>query len=464
VPRRAGERRPTRMRGRNGDVGRTNYSIRAVHRVCEILDLLQQAPRGAALLDVARATRLPKSSAFRYLATLERRRYVERDPVTGSYRAGSAFLPLRAHEPELLARRARPHMERHRDRQGDRRQPPRPAGASDPRGGGHAPADPAHPHRSGRLPGGDGRHARARLRPRRRRARDRRPLRGRPGHRQQPAGRHQLQRSGQPLPARPGRRDRRRPVGGRLRGRRRASRALPVSEIRGRSGNRGAGISLLMRDAMILIRAGMRPRCRGDNRSSRRGGCAVPGEEGLQTAGTSRREQILASALELFRKQGYDRTSLREISERLGISKSGLYHHFEAKDDLISSLVSPLLDRIHEIAATPPVGTDEDLRAFLATYIDTFIENREVLSLLANDVGVRNHSRVSQRLARVNDEIYHHITGVEPELGATVRAAQVLIGLQGAIIRYAAADPEVVRDVCLRTALAALSTSNRSNP
>src|SRR6266545_4816731 len=119
VPRRAGERRPTRMRGRNGDVGRTNYSIRAVHRVCEILDLLQQAPRGAALLDVARATRLPKSSAFRYLATLERRRYVERDPVTGSYRAGSAFLPLRAHEPELLARRARPHMERLRDRLGE---------------------------------------------------------------------------------------------------------------------------------------------------------------------------------------------------------------------------------------------------------------------------------------------------------------------------------------------------------
>jgi IclR family acetate operon transcriptional repressor len=103
------------MRGPNGDIGQTNYSIRAVQRVCEILDLLQQAPSGAALLDVARATRLPKSSAFRYLATLEGRRYVERDPVTGSYRAGSAFLPLRAREPELLARRARPHLERLRD-------------------------------------------------------------------------------------------------------------------------------------------------------------------------------------------------------------------------------------------------------------------------------------------------------------------------------------------------------------
>lgn len=189
----------------------------------------------------------------------------------------------------------------------------------------------------------------------------------------------------------------------------------------------------------------------------------MPGEEAVQTAGVTRREQILANALELFRKQGYDRTSLREISERLGISKSGLYHHFEAKDDLLESLVSPLLDRIHEIAASPPVQGDEELRAFLTTYIDTFIENREVLSLLANDVGVRNHPRVSQRLVRVNDEIYHHITGPHPQLAATVRTAQVLIGLQGAIIRYASAEPEVVRSECLRTALAALSTSNRPN-
>lgn len=104
------------MRGRDGEESGTNYSIRAVHRVCEILDLLQRSPRGVALLDVTRSTGLPKSSAFRYLATLERRRYVERDPVTATYRAGSAFLPLRAHEPELLARRARPHLERLRDR------------------------------------------------------------------------------------------------------------------------------------------------------------------------------------------------------------------------------------------------------------------------------------------------------------------------------------------------------------
>jgi AcrR family transcriptional regulator len=184
----------------------------------------------------------------------------------------------------------------------------------------------------------------------------------------------------------------------------------------------------------------------------------VAGEDVAQPAGTTRRDQILACALELFRKQGYDRTSLREISERLGISKSGLYHHFGAKDDLVMSLVSPLLDRINELAtAGPALEGNNQLRAFLESYIDTFIENRQVVSLLASDVGVRNHERISERLTTVNEALYVHLIGPDPDLAARVRATQVLVGLQGAIVRYAEAEPAVVRDVCLRTALAALS-------
>src|SRR6266498_303262 len=124
--------------------------------------------------------------------------------------------------------------------------------------------------------------------------------------------------------------------------------------------------------------------CWGDDLSSGGGGYVVAGEEAVQPAGASRREQILACALELFRKQGYDRTSLREISERLGISKSGLYHHFEAKDDLVKRLVGPLLDRISGlVSAGPAIQSRDELRAFLTSYIDTFIENRQVVSLLA---------------------------------------------------------------------------------
>jgi IclR family acetate operon transcriptional repressor len=88
------------------------YSIRAVQRVCDLLDLLQQEPAGASLARAAEVTKLPKSSAFRYLVTLEQRRYVERDPVTGDYRLGLALLPMQARQLDVLTRRARPYLDR----------------------------------------------------------------------------------------------------------------------------------------------------------------------------------------------------------------------------------------------------------------------------------------------------------------------------------------------------------------
>lgn len=91
------------------------YSIRAVERVCDVLDLIQRARDPVTLADVVAATNLPKSSAFRYLSTLEARGYVSRDPVTGYVRIGPSFLPLRDGQLDLIAGRARPLLEKLRD-------------------------------------------------------------------------------------------------------------------------------------------------------------------------------------------------------------------------------------------------------------------------------------------------------------------------------------------------------------
>ena len=64
----------------------------------------------------------------------------------------------------------------------------------------------------------------------------------------------------------------------------------------------------------------------------------------MSETGMGRRDQILMTAVQLFRTSGYDRTSLREIAGNLGLSKSGLYHHFPSKEALLASLVDPLLD------------------------------------------------------------------------------------------------------------------------
>lgn len=64
---------------------------------------------------------------------------------------------------------------------------------------------------------------------------------------------------------------------------------------------------------------------------------------------TETRTQLQAVALELFAERGYDSTSIREISERLGITKAAVYYHFRTKDDILASLVDDFLGQLDEL-------------------------------------------------------------------------------------------------------------------
>src|ERR687892_1193032 len=101
------------------DGGGDRYAVRAVVRVMDILDLLQDSPDGRTLLEVSKALGLPRSSAYRYLSTLETRGYVQRDGANGTYRFGLAFLQTVDRDLDVLAARARPVMEELRDRLGE---------------------------------------------------------------------------------------------------------------------------------------------------------------------------------------------------------------------------------------------------------------------------------------------------------------------------------------------------------
>src|SRR4051794_21381607 len=61
------------------------------------------------------------------------------------------------------------------------------------------------------------------------------------------------------------------------------------------------------------------------------------------------RAAILEVAGELFAEKGYDATSLREISERLAITKAALYSHFRSKDDIMRALLAPMDDIVSEL-------------------------------------------------------------------------------------------------------------------
>jgi IclR family transcriptional regulator, acetate operon repressor len=87
------------------------YSIRSVERVVDLLELLASAESPVSLRHLAEAADLPKSSAFRYLATLESRGYAVRDPDGSGYLLGPAF-PRSAHRMlDDLVEAAHPHLE-----------------------------------------------------------------------------------------------------------------------------------------------------------------------------------------------------------------------------------------------------------------------------------------------------------------------------------------------------------------
>jgi AcrR family transcriptional regulator len=77
---------------------------------------------------------------------------------------------------------------------------------------------------------------------------------------------------------------------------------------------------------------------------------SAPSNETVETVLTdapeeaTTRDRILNVALDLFIEKGYDKTSLREIAEQLGLTKAALYYHFASKGDILMALHM----RLHE--------------------------------------------------------------------------------------------------------------------
>ena len=103
----------------------------------------------------------------------------------------------------------------------------------------------------------------------------------------------------------------------------------------------------------------------------------------MTQATASTRERILDVALDLFTDQGFDGTSMREIAERLGISKPAIYYHFASKEEILMALHM----RLHEFGraalarlAGQPV-TLEVWGSLLDEVLDQMLAQRKIFLL-----------------------------------------------------------------------------------
>lgn len=60
---------------------------------------------------------------------------------------------------------------------------------------------------------------------------------------------------------------------------------------------------------------------------------------------TERRADIIRAARSLFQAQEYDKTTMQDVTESLGIAKGTIYHYFPTKEALLEAVVEDIVDR-----------------------------------------------------------------------------------------------------------------------
>ncbi len=186
---------------------------------------------------------------------------------------------------------------------------------------------------------------------------------------------------------------------------------------------------------------------------------------------TDTKSALLAEAEVLIRTMGYAAFSYADLSERIGIRKASIHHHFPTKEALGTALIDAYLVRFSaqlDALAAKRIDTKSKLLAYGDLFADSLRDGRMPLcGALAADaaylpVSMQQRVKVFFKLhldwlERVLKEgvAADEIKGAAP----VNRTAQILLStLQGAsVVAWATKDPSIIKPV-FRQTVAGLAT------
>lgn len=96
------------------------------------------------------------------------------------------------------------------------------------------------------------------------------------------------------------------------------------------------------------------------------------------------KERILTAALEMFSKNGYAGTNIRELAASIGMGKSSMYRHFESKEDIWNTLLDELVayyaERFGSLEHLPPVPDSlEELLAMTMRMVAFTVRDEKIV-------------------------------------------------------------------------------------
>ena len=168
------------------------------------------------------------------------------------------------------------------------------------------------------------------------------------------------------------------------------------------------------------------------------------------------RERIQEVARELFLARGVQRTSLQDIADKLGITKPALYYHFSSREELVRSILVPLIDEGERFVADHEKSGGAGARELLEGYFDFFYRHREDLALVLAEWTMLTDLGLIDKVLAWHGRLGKLVFGSKPSLAQATRAVVAFGGLQDCCLQFPDTPHKQLRAKSVDAALAAL--------
>jgi TetR/AcrR family transcriptional regulator, cholesterol catabolism regulator len=116
----------------------------------------------------------------------------------------------------------------------------------------------------------------------------------------------------------------------------------------------------------------------------------MPAQRLAASNGTDpRRAAMYRTVAQIFRDRGFDATSVSDVARALGLTKAGLYHHFESKEALLFEIVMFGLDKVRDEVIVP-IRTirdpEERLRQLIVRHVRIITRGRGAVAHLGDEI------------------------------------------------------------------------------
>jgi AcrR family transcriptional regulator len=168
------------------------------------------------------------------------------------------------------------------------------------------------------------------------------------------------------------------------------------------------------------------------------------------------RQRIQEVARELFVQRGVQRTSLQDIADKLGITKPALYYHFASREELVRSILVPLIDEGEQFVEDQENLGYTDARELLEGYFDFHYRHRQDLMLVLAEIAMLADLGLIDKVLAWRDRLGKLVFGPRPTLAQSTRAVVAFGGLQDCCLQFPDTSYKELRAKSVAAALAAL--------